>query len=170
MHHDAPSPLRRWSRQHWLLASLLATSATLIVTIIPGFANAMRDPGDRGDFTTHALALPPLDARAETAAREPTWHPVTVKPGQTLGAVQPHLRSMADLVLAPTTPEALAGADVVFLALPHGQSGAITVELPEETWPFGIGIGPISTQAGPAAAPSIRSRSSSSASARARAS
>ncbi len=87
MHHDAPSPLRRWSRQHWLLASLLATSATLIVTIIPGFANAMRDPAGHGDLTTHALALPPLDARAEAAEREPTWHPVTIQPGQTLGAV-----------------------------------------------------------------------------------
>jgi N-acetyl-gamma-glutamyl-phosphate reductase len=52
--------------------------------------------------------------------------------GQPLGAVQPHLRSMADLVLAETTPEALAGADVVFLALPHGQSGAITAQLPDD--------------------------------------
>ncbi|MCT9821460.1 N-acetyl-gamma-glutamyl-phosphate reductase [Microbacterium sp. W1N] len=39
---------------------------------------------------------------------------------------QPHLRSLAHLVLEPTTPEVLAGHDIVFLALPHGQSGQYT--------------------------------------------
>ena len=46
--------------------------------------------------------------------------------GQPLLAHQPHLRSLAGLVLQDTTPEVLAGHDVVFLALPHGQSGAYT--------------------------------------------
>ncbi|MFB6571817.1 N-acetyl-gamma-glutamyl-phosphate reductase [Streptomyces noursei] len=45
--------------------------------------------------------------------------------GQRLGALQPHLGPLADRELAPTTPEALAGHDVVFLALPHGQSAAV---------------------------------------------
>ncbi len=45
--------------------------------------------------------------------------------GQRLGALQPHLLPLADRVLAETTPEALAGHDVVFLALPHGQSAAV---------------------------------------------
>jgi N-acetyl-gamma-glutamyl-phosphate reductase len=52
--------------------------------------------------------------------------------GQLLGDVQPHLRSLADLTLVETTPENLSGADVVFVALPHGQSGAITAELPDD--------------------------------------
>jgi len=52
--------------------------------------------------------------------------------GQPLAAVQPHLRSLAGMTLAETTPQALAGADVVFLALPHGASGAITAELPDD--------------------------------------
>jgi len=52
--------------------------------------------------------------------------------GQPLVAVQPHLRSLAHLTLQETTPEVLAGADVVFLALPHGASGAITAQLPED--------------------------------------
>jgi len=39
---------------------------------------------------------------------------------------QPHLRSLAHLTLQPTTPDVLAGHDVVFLALPHGQSGQYT--------------------------------------------
>ncbi|MCA6092765.1 N-acetyl-gamma-glutamyl-phosphate reductase [Streptomyces sp. SCA3-4] len=49
--------------------------------------------------------------------------------GQPLGALQPHLPALADRVLQPTTAEALAGHDVVFLALPHGQSAAVAAEL-----------------------------------------
>lgn len=46
--------------------------------------------------------------------------------GQPLIAHQPHLRSLAHLTLQDTTPEVLAGHDIVFLALPHGQSGQYT--------------------------------------------
>jgi N-acetyl-gamma-glutamyl-phosphate reductase len=53
--------------------------------------------------------------------------------GQPLVSVQPHLRSLAHLTLVDTTPETLAGHDVVFLALPHGASGAITAQLPADT-------------------------------------
>src|SRR4051794_32551432 len=49
--------------------------------------------------------------------------------GTLLGSHQPHLRSLADRVLEPTAVEALAGHDVVVLALPHGASGAIAAEL-----------------------------------------
>ncbi|MER7110202.1 N-acetyl-gamma-glutamyl-phosphate reductase [Streptomyces sp. NPDC000229] len=49
--------------------------------------------------------------------------------GQKLGTLQPHLLPLADRVLEPTTPEALAGHDVVFLALPHGQSAAVAEQL-----------------------------------------
>ncbi|MCG7417679.1 MULTISPECIES: N-acetyl-gamma-glutamyl-phosphate reductase [Microbacterium] len=49
--------------------------------------------------------------------------------GQSLISHQPHLRSLAHLELQPTTPEVLAGHDVVFLALPHGQSAAYTEAL-----------------------------------------
>ena len=45
--------------------------------------------------------------------------------GSFLGEHQPHLLPLADRVVADTTPAALAGHDVVFLALPHGQSAAI---------------------------------------------
>jgi len=50
--------------------------------------------------------------------------------GEPLGAVHPQLVSLADRVLAPTTPDALAGADLVFLALPHGASASLAAELP----------------------------------------
>lgn len=53
--------------------------------------------------------------------------------GSTLGEHQPHLLPLADRVLAPTTAEELAGHDVVFLGLPHGQSAVIANALPEST-------------------------------------
>jgi N-acetyl-gamma-glutamyl-phosphate reductase len=53
--------------------------------------------------------------------------------GQPLAALQPHLVPLADRVLEETTVEVLSGHDVVFLALPHGQSGEIAKALPDET-------------------------------------
>ncbi|GAA2731882.1 N-acetyl-gamma-glutamyl-phosphate reductase [Actinocorallia aurantiaca] len=52
--------------------------------------------------------------------------------GAVLGTLQPHLRSLADRVLTETTPQTLAGHDVVFLALPHGASGPLAAELGED--------------------------------------
>lgn len=52
--------------------------------------------------------------------------------GQRLGAVHPHLVSHAELELQPTEARVLADADVVFFALPHGASGAIAAELPDD--------------------------------------
>ncbi|MBM9460648.1 N-acetyl-gamma-glutamyl-phosphate reductase [Nocardioides sp. zg-536] len=51
--------------------------------------------------------------------------------GERLGSLQPHLWPLADRVLEPTTPEVLSGHDVVFLALPHGQSGPLAAALAE---------------------------------------
>jgi N-acetyl-gamma-glutamyl-phosphate reductase len=53
--------------------------------------------------------------------------------GQPLGALQPHLLPLADRVLQETSLEVLAGHEVVFLALPHGQSAALAAELGEGT-------------------------------------
>ncbi|CAN5439175.1 N-acetyl-gamma-glutamyl-phosphate reductase [soil metagenome] len=52
--------------------------------------------------------------------------------GQRLGTLQPHLVPLADRVLEPTTPETLGGHDVVFLGLPHGQSGEIAAALGDD--------------------------------------
>jgi N-acetyl-gamma-glutamyl-phosphate reductase len=49
--------------------------------------------------------------------------------GQRLGALQPHLLPLADRVVEATTAQVLAGHDVVFLALPHGQSAAVAEQL-----------------------------------------
>ncbi|MEY9860228.1 N-acetyl-gamma-glutamyl-phosphate reductase [Catenulispora sp. GAS73] len=53
--------------------------------------------------------------------------------GSRLGEHQPHLAPLADRVVADTTAEVLAGHDVVFLALPHGQSAVIAEALGPDT-------------------------------------
>ncbi|MFE9562896.1 N-acetyl-gamma-glutamyl-phosphate reductase [Streptomyces sp. NPDC006487] len=49
--------------------------------------------------------------------------------GRPLGSVQPQLPEFADRVLLDTSAASLRGHDVVFLALPHGQSAALAAEL-----------------------------------------
>ncbi|NMN95161.1 N-acetyl-gamma-glutamyl-phosphate reductase [Antrihabitans stalactiti] len=53
--------------------------------------------------------------------------------GSTLGEHHPHLLPIADRVLSATTLDELAGHDVVFLGLPHGNSAEIAKALPEST-------------------------------------
>ncbi|MBV7697307.1 N-acetyl-gamma-glutamyl-phosphate reductase [Streptomyces sp. TRM70350] len=53
--------------------------------------------------------------------------------GRTLGEVQPHLTAVADQVLRDTSATVLRGHDVVFLALPHGQSAALVAQLESGT-------------------------------------
>jgi N-acetyl-gamma-glutamyl-phosphate reductase len=53
--------------------------------------------------------------------------------GRPVGEVHPNLRSVAGLVFAETSAAALAGADLVFCALPHGASAALAAELPADT-------------------------------------
>ncbi|MEV8637393.1 N-acetyl-gamma-glutamyl-phosphate reductase [Streptosporangium sp. NPDC051023] len=53
--------------------------------------------------------------------------------GTLLGAHQPHLAPLADRTLLDTTEETLGGHDLVFLALPHGQSAAVAAQLGEDT-------------------------------------
>jgi N-acetyl-gamma-glutamyl-phosphate reductase len=52
--------------------------------------------------------------------------------GTRLGAHHPHLHPLADRMLEETAPETLAGHDVVFLALPHGQSGPLAARLGDD--------------------------------------
>ena len=52
--------------------------------------------------------------------------------GALLGEVHPHLRDFRHMRLVETTADNLAGHDVVFLALPHGASGAIAAQLPAD--------------------------------------
>ncbi|WP_413802333.1 N-acetyl-gamma-glutamyl-phosphate reductase [Streptomyces iranensis] len=52
--------------------------------------------------------------------------------GQPLAGLQPHLLPLAGRVLEATSAEALGGHDVVFLALPHGQSAAVAEQLGDQ--------------------------------------
>ncbi|MAY97570.1 N-acetyl-gamma-glutamyl-phosphate reductase [uncultured Nocardioides sp.] len=77
-----------------------------------------------GELLRHLLAHPDVEIGALTGASNA---------GQPLGGLQPHLVPLADRVLEETTVEVLSGHDVVFLALPHGQSGPIAAQLGEDT-------------------------------------
>jgi N-acetyl-gamma-glutamyl-phosphate reductase len=76
-----------------------------------------------GELLRLVSAHPDLDVVAATAHGNA---------GQRIGDVHPNLRSLAGIVLGETTPEALADADLVFLALPHGASGAFAAQLPAD--------------------------------------
>ena len=52
--------------------------------------------------------------------------------GDKLGIHQPHLSPLVDRVVEPTSADTLAGHDVVFFALPHGESAAIAAQLGDD--------------------------------------
>jgi N-acetyl-gamma-glutamyl-phosphate reductase len=76
-----------------------------------------------GELLRLALGHPEVEVGALTAGDSA---------GSLLGAHQPHLSALADRTIVETTPEALAGHDVVFLALPHGRSAELAARLPED--------------------------------------
>jgi N-acetyl-gamma-glutamyl-phosphate reductase len=77
-----------------------------------------------GEILRLLLGHPDLEIGALTAGSNA---------GELLGPLQPHLVPLADRVLQETTVEVLSGHDVVFLALPHGQSAQIARALPDDT-------------------------------------
>ncbi len=52
--------------------------------------------------------------------------------GESVTALHPQLRSLHGVGFAATSADLLAEADLVFLALPHGQSGPLAAQLPAE--------------------------------------
>lgn len=52
--------------------------------------------------------------------------------GRPVTALHPQLPQLAGVVFAPTEPAVLAEADIVFLALPHGESAALVAGLPAD--------------------------------------
>ena len=70
---------------------------------------------------------------------EPTVLAAGGRAGEPLGAVHANLAQYADRMLVETTAESLASADVVFLALPHGESAALVQDLPEGTRTVDLG-------------------------------
>jgi N-acetyl-gamma-glutamyl-phosphate reductase len=76
-----------------------------------------------GEVLRLALTHPALSVGAVTASSSV---------GTRLGEHHPNLVPLSDRVLEETTPEVLAGYDVVVLALPHGASAPIADALPPE--------------------------------------
>ncbi len=76
----------RWTRRHWLHASLFATLGALVAAIVPGFSSAMQAPAHT-QHTSMSLALPQLSLRRDRGPSQDTWQSVELEPGQTLGAV-----------------------------------------------------------------------------------
>jgi N-acetyl-gamma-glutamyl-phosphate reductase len=76
-----------------------------------------------GEVLRLLLAHPDVEIGAVTAASTA---------GSLLGEHQPHLTALADRVIQPTDASTLAGHDIVFLGLPHGQSGAVAAELGDD--------------------------------------
>jgi N-acetyl-gamma-glutamyl-phosphate reductase len=83
-----------------------------------------------GEVLRLLLSHPDVEIGALTAASSA---------GTALGAHHPHLVPLADRVLQPTTTETLSGHDVVFLGLPHGESGAVAAQLGDDTLVIDLG-------------------------------
>ncbi len=76
---------QRWTRRHWMHATLFTTIGALLATIVPGFSNAIDAP-----LVTHstlALPLPPLPAGNAQMPPGSNWELLRIKPGQTLSGV-----------------------------------------------------------------------------------
>ena len=59
--------------------------------------------------------------------------------GESMATVHPHLTSLSGLVLSATDAQSLGEADVVFLALPHGESASIVADLPDHVAVIDLG-------------------------------
>ena len=92
-----------------------------MTTITAAVAGASGYAG--GEVLRLLLGHPDVEIGALTAASSA---------GTPLGQHHPHLVPLADRVLQATSAETLSGHDVVFLGLPHGQSGAVAAELGDD--------------------------------------
>jgi N-acetyl-gamma-glutamyl-phosphate reductase len=98
------------------------TTITVAVAGASGYAG--------GEVLRLLLSHPGVEIGALTAASSA---------GSRLGAHHPHLVPLADRVLQPTTTEVLSGHDVVFLGLPHGESGAVAQQLGDDVMVIDLG-------------------------------
>jgi N-acetyl-gamma-glutamyl-phosphate reductase len=83
-----------------------------------------------GELLRLLAAHPDLDVAAVAAASNA---------GRPLGELHPQLRGLADRVLCGPDDPSVAAADVVFLALPHGESGRVAATLPDSALVVDLG-------------------------------
>lgn len=98
------------------------TTITVAVAGASGYAG--------GEVLRLLLSHPDIEIGALTAASSA---------GTALGQHHPHLVPLADRILQPTTAETLSGHDVVFLGLPHGESGAVAAQLGDDVMVIDLG-------------------------------
>ncbi|MGX5731464.1 peptidoglycan DD-metalloendopeptidase family protein [Pseudoxanthomonas beigongshangi] len=80
-------PTGRWTRRHWIHASLFTTIGVMLATIVPGFSNAIQPPSATDARATLTLKLPQLSRERLEGVAGDSWQLVRVRPGQTLGAI-----------------------------------------------------------------------------------
>ena len=83
-----------------------------------------------GELLRLLAAHPDLDVGAVAAGSNA---------GRRLGQLHPQLRRLADRVLVRSQDPSIAAADVVFLALPHGESAQLAASLPESALVVDLG-------------------------------
>ena len=83
-----------------------------------------------GELLRLLAAHPDLDVGAVAAASNA---------GRPLGELHPHLRGFADRLLCGPDDPSVGAADVVFLALPHGESARVAATLPDSTLVVDLG-------------------------------
>jgi murein DD-endopeptidase MepM/ murein hydrolase activator NlpD len=116
----------RWTRRHWLHASLFATLGALLATIVPGFSSQLQ-PASLVQATL-PLQLPPLTVRAPADVESGYWDVVQVERGQTLGQLFEEIgapaATMHRILENPANREALTrlrpGAEIAFRHDEHG--------------------------------------------------
>ena len=118
----------RWTRRHWVHASLFATLGALGATIVPGSSPQLDAPSQAR--ATLPLSLPPLTVAAPAGAGSSHWEVLQVASGQTLGALFSQMgiptATMHRILEHPGNKEALTrlrpGAE---LAFDVGQGGEL---------------------------------------------
>ena len=76
----------RWTRQHWIHASLFTMIGVLAATIVPGFSNAIK-PQSSTPPASLALPLPQLAPGTGNNMPRNNWQVLQVQPGQTLSGL-----------------------------------------------------------------------------------
>ena len=124
----------RWTRRHWLHASLFATIGALVAAIVPGFSTAMQAPGHAQRMTL-ALPLPQLGAKRGITSDH--WQSVSLKQGQTLSSVFAELgipqRQLHDVMQHPKIEPMLRrmrpGTEVSFNLPADGSVRAMRIDM-----------------------------------------
>jgi murein DD-endopeptidase MepM/ murein hydrolase activator NlpD len=130
----------RWTRRHWLHASLFATLGALVAAIVPGFSNALEAPA-RPQRTSMLLALPQLPATPARGASEDHWQSVELKSGQTLSGVFSELgipysqleRVMQHPKIKPALRRLRPGSELSFNLPADGSVRAMRMEVGGDT-------------------------------------